>query len=217
MVLIKDENFRHPILIDVFKANSDKNNQYDLPVWFQGHLLLANFDYQKEATNLTTLGDAHGYQHIWKEAVGKAKNDNAHIDWFSNGKFYSMTSVVDPEDELIFARLGANDPEFNLRNDPTFIIRKKEKKQATFVSIIEPHGAYSTVTELAEHPFTSIENVRILQDNAQYSVIQFSSKSGKNWTLMLAHEDASESSQHQINVGNQKFEWTGVYQLKKML
>ncbi len=214
MVLVKDENFHHPILIDVFKANSDKNNQYDLPIWFQGHLLLTNFDYQKEASTLNTLGEAHGYQHVWKEAVGKTEEGNAHVDWFSNGKFYSMTSVVDQEDELIFARLGANDPEFNLRHDPAFIIRKKEKKQATFVSIIEPHGAYSTVTELSEDPFTSIKNVSILHDDAKYTVIQFSHKSDKEWTLMLAHEDASETSQHKINVDDEIFEWTGVYQLK---
>ena len=100
----------------------------------------------------------HGYQHLWKEAAGKVQESgNAHINWFSNGKFYSMMSVVDPSDELIFARLGANDPNFNLRHDPTFIIRKKDKKQVTFVSIIEPHGAYNPVAEIAEHPFTSVE------------------------------------------------------------
>ncbi len=214
MVLVKDENFRHPILIDIFKANSEKNNQYDLPVWFQGHLLLTNFDYKKEATTLNTLGTGHGYQHLWKEAVGKAKDGTAHINWFSNGKFYSMISVVEPEDELIFARLGANDPEYNLRNDPSFIIRKKDKKEATFVSVIEPHGDYNWVTELSEQPFASVEKVSILHDDNQYTILQFSNKAGKEWTLMLANQDASETSQHKINVGDKVFEWIGVYQLK---
>jgi len=214
MVLVKDEDFKHPILIDVFKAASKENSQYDLPTWFQGHLLLTNFDYKSEKTTLNTLGEGHGYQHLWKEAAGKAKGDNAHINWFSNGKFYSMTSVVDAEDELIFARLGANDPEYNLRHDPTFIIRKKDAKQATFVSVIEPHGGYNWVSELAEHPFTSVEKVSILHDDDNYTIIQFSNKAGKEWTLSLAHKDASETSKHQVKVGAEFFEWIGVYHLK---
>jgi len=214
MVLVKDENFRHPILIDVFKATSKNASQYDLPIWFQGHLLLANFDYDSELTTLHTLGEGHGYQHLWKEAVGQTKEGNAHVNWFSQGKFYSMTSVVEEEDELIFARLGATDPEFNLRHDPAFIVRKKDKKQATFVSIIEPHGAYNPVSEIAEHPFTSVEKVSVLHDVAEYTIIQFSNKSGKEWTLMLAHQDASEMSKHKVSVNGKVFEWSGVYHLE---
>ena len=213
MVLVKDKNFRHPILIDVFKATSENKHQYDLPIWFQGHLLLTNFDYKKENTTLNILGKGHGYQHLWKEAIGKTEGELAHINWFSNDKFYSMTSAVSPEDELIFARLGANDPEFNLRHDPAFIIRKKDSKDATFVSIIEPHGIYNRVTELAEHPFTSIEKLSVLYDDANYTIIQFSNKEGKEWTLSLAHNDASVMSKHQVKVGATSFEWTGVYWL----
>ncbi len=213
MVLVKEESFRHPILIDVFKASTPKESQFDLPVWFQGQLLLTNFDYQSEMTSLSTMGDGHGYQHLWKEAVGKPTGDNAHINWFSNGKFYSMTSAVGAEDELIFARLGANDPEYNLRRDPTFVIRKKNQKQATFVSIIEPHGAYNWVTELAEEPFTSIEKVSILHDDVDYTIIQFNNKAGKEWRLMLANQDASETTKHKVEIDNKVFEWTGVYEL----
>lgn len=214
MVLVKDENFRHPILIDVFKATSETNSQFDLPIWFQGHLLLTNFDYDSELTTLKPLGDGHGYQHLWKEAAGKAKGENAHINWFSNGKFYSMTSVVDAADELILARLGANDPEFNLRHDPTFIIRKKDQKNATFVSIIEPHGAYSTVTELSEQPFTSIEKVSVLHDDAAYTVIQFNNKAGKTWTLSLANKEASNEATHSIEINGKSHEWQGPFKLK---
>lgn len=214
MVLVKDESFKHPILIDLFKASTKDKSQFDLPIWFQGHLLLTNFDYASELNSLKTLGNGHGYQHLWKEASGKAKGDNAHINWFSNGKFYSMISAVDTADELIFARLGANDPQYNLRHDPTFIIRKKEVKDATFVSIIEPHGKYTWSTELAEQPFTSIEKLAILQDDENYTIIQFSNKAGKEWTLSLAHNDASETSKHRVKVGTTIFEWTGVYQLK---
>ncbi len=214
MVLVKAEEFRQPILIDVFKASTPTKSQFDLPVWFQGHLLQTNFDYQSATTSLHTMGDGHGYQHLWKEAVGQPTEDHAQINWFSNGKFYSLTSAVGTDDELIFARLGANDPEFNLRHDPTFIIRKKDQQQVTFVSIIEPHGAYNRVTELADAPFSSIEKVSIIYDDEAYTIIQFSNKAGKKWTLMLAHQDASETAQHKVAIDHTFFEWTGVYYLK---
>ena len=88
LVLVKDEAFRHPILVDVFRASTPKESQFDLPVWFQGHLLRTNFDYKSEMTSLNTLGDGHGYQHLWKEAAGTPKEKTAHINWFSNRKFY---------------------------------------------------------------------------------------------------------------------------------
>jgi len=214
MILVKDEGFQQPILIDVFKVTSKTKSQYDLPVWFQGHLLLTNFDYQPELATLNTLGTGHGYQHLWKEAVGKSKGSNAHINWFSNGKFYSMTSVVGEKDELIFARLGANDPSFNLRHDPAFIIRKRDSTQATFVSIIEPHGAYSLTTEAAEYPFTSIDTLSIIHDDLDYTIIRFSNKSEKEWILMLANLDASETSSHKVPVDETYYEWTGAFFLK---
>ena len=45
--------------------------------------------------------------------------------------------------------IGANDPEFNLRNEQTLIIRKKNTKNTVFASIIESHGTYDPVSELA--------------------------------------------------------------------
>ncbi|MCL4116256.1 UNVERIFIED_CONTAM: hypothetical protein GTU68_048567 [Idotea baltica] len=215
MLLVKDEEFRQPFLIDVFRVTSENESQYDLPIWFQGHLLLTNFDYQSEMSEMKTLGTGHGYQHLWKEAVGKSNEDNAHINWFANGKFYSMTSVVGKDDDLIFARLGANDPEFNLRHDPTYIIRKKDSKRATFVSLIETHGSYDPVVEVAEDPFTSIDQISLIHDDSDYTIITFSNKKGKEWILMLANQDASEISKHKLLVEGISYEWTGVFHLKK--
>ena len=174
-----------------------------------------NFEYESRLSALEPLGDGHGYQHIWKEAAGNAAAGNAHINWFSNQKFYSLISVVEPGDDLIFARLGANDPNFNLRHDPAFIIRKKEKKEATFVSIIEPHGAYDPVTELSEQPFTSLEKVSVLQDDEDYTLIQFSNKGGKSWTLCLANSNASKVADHRLEIEEGVYSWQGPFFLKR--
>lgn len=216
IALLNDENFRNPILIDVLRVTAEKENQYDLSIWFQGHLLQASFEYQAELTALKLLGDSHGYQHIWKEAEGQAADDNAQITWFNHGKFYSMTSAVNKTDDLIFARGGGNDPNFNLRHDPAFIIRKKNAKDATFVSIIESHGEYNPVAEIPSQPFTSIEAVEVLHDNTDYTIVSFKNKSGKTWTLMLANEDASKNAKHQVKVGQTLYEWTGSFNLKSL-
>jgi len=132
LFLLKDEKFRNPIVVDVFRVISEDENQYDLPTWFQGHLLSTNFEYATQTEQLTTLGDGYGYQHLWKEASGKSIGDGNQITWFTHlndgggqvrGKIFTMTTSSMPNDELIFARGGANDPNFNLRRDPTFIQR----------------------------------------------------------------------------------------------
>ncbi len=215
MVLVKEEDFRDPILIDVFRVNSDKPSQFDLPVWFQGHLLQTNFDYESAVGKLEPLGDDHGYQHLWKEATGKTDSGNAHINWFSNRKFYSMITVVGKEDELIFARLGANDPNFNLRHDPAFIVRKKNRKHATFVSVIEPHGGYNPVTELSDQPFTSLDKVSLLYDDMNYTVIRFSNVSNNSWTLCLSNKDASTETEHVLEVAGEVHSWQGPFILKQ--
>jgi len=211
MAMFKDKGLRQPILIDVFRIESKTNNQYDLPIWFHGHLLQTNFEYEKQTQALRTLGKGHGYQHLWKEAMGSSKDEMAKITWFSNGKFYSMTSAVDATDELIFARLGANDPSYNLRTDPAFVIRKKDKQQTVFASIIEPHGRYNPVSEIAEDPFSSIVKLRVLHDDENYTFLRFNNKSGKEWTLMLANKDANPTNKHQVKIGEESYDWKGPF------
>ncbi len=213
LVLFKTKDFSEPLLIDIFKVNSDSKSQYDLPLWYQGHLMQTNFEYKKETTTLKQLGDSAGYEFLWKEAVGHTNGDNAKLTWFGNGKFYSITAVVGKKDDLIFARLGANDPQFNVRPDPAFIIRKKDSKNAVFVSIIEPHGEYNPVEEIANDPFTSVKDVSVLHDDEAYTIVHFSNSAGKNWVLLLANNNASKSAQHAVAVGEKTYSWTGVVSL----
>src|SRR3546814_19480051 len=48
---------------------------------------------------------------------------------------------------FIVAESGANDPEFNLRREPALIQRVEGAADATFVSLLEPHGAYDASSE----------------------------------------------------------------------
>lgn len=222
LVLLKDKNFRNPLLIDVFRVDSENENQYDLPTWFQGHLLSTNFEYATQTQQLVTLGNGHGYQHLWKEANGKSAEEGNQVTWFTHlndgggqtrGKFFTLTTSSLPNDKLIFARVGANDPNFNLRHDPTFIQRRKAKS-TVFASVVESHGIYNPVSEIPLSPFSGLKSVEVLLDSKEYSVIKITHKAGKTWTLAIANQDASELSKHQVNIGKEELSWVGVFELK---
>ena len=219
LILLKDENFRNPLLIDVFRVESENENQYDLPTWFQGHLLSTNFDYKTQTEQLTTLGKANGYQHIWKEASGKSDSKGNQITWFTHqgdgggqvrGKIFTMTTSSVANDELILGRIGANDPSFNLRHDPTFIQRRKAKN-SIFASIIESHGTYDPVSETPLSPFSGVKSVEVVHDSKEYSVVRILHHSNKTWTVCISNKNASEDGVHGIEIKGESYKWQGPY------
>lgn len=223
LILLKDENFRNPVLIDVFRVESENRNQYDFPTWFHGHLLSSNFEYATQTNRLTTLGTDHGYQHIWEEANGKSSGEGNQITWFTHqgdgggqvrGKIFTMTTSSEKNDELIFARAGANDPNFNLRHDPVFIQRRKAGN-SVFASVIESHGTYDPVSEIPLSPFSELESVEVIHNNEDYSIISFSKKNGMMWMLFIANNDNSEETEHEIKVDGTAYNWTGSFNLIK--
>jgi len=214
MILLKDEHFRKPLILDIFKVESDRENQYDLPLWFMGHLLSTSFEYEKENVTLAPLGADYGYQHLWKEAAGKERDKSAQITWFGHRKFYTMTRSTNQDDELIFVKIGANDPNFNLRNDPALIQRKKASKNALFVSAIESHGTYNPVSELSVNPFSGIEKIDILHDSKEHTVFKVSSRSSKTWIVGISNQDDNKNKIHKVKIGDGQIEWTGPHFLK---
>lgn len=221
-VLLKDESLKNPILIDVLKVTSAKENGYDLPTWFHGHLLSTNFDYDRQMNSMTTLGTGHGYQHIWKEASGKSSGESTQLTWFTpqtigsgevEGKIFTMTTSATPEDELILARAGANDPSFNLRPDPVFI-QRRTGVNTVFASVIESHGTYDPVSEIPSNPFSEFKSVVVIYDQPDYTAIKITQQEGKVWTLILANTDASEQSTHQLKIEEKMFAWKGPYLIK---
>ena len=54
-------------------------------------------------------------------------------------------------------RLGANDPKYNLRPDPSFILRQKNAQNHTFVNVLEPHGSKNYSTEIVTKPYGDVK------------------------------------------------------------
>jgi len=213
MAIIKDEDFEKPYVLDIMKVTSAKANQYDFPFYYFGQILQANFEYKTQNV-LKPLGTKNGFQHLFLEATAKANNDNSKFSWFNNNQFYTITIATSKNDDILFARIGANDPEFNLRRDPTLILRRKNTKNTIFVSAIETHGSYSPVTESAVNSNSSIKELKMVYDGEDYTAIEITNIKGNAKLFITANTNASKEAKHKLTINDKDYEWSGSYYFK---
>jgi hypothetical protein len=209
MAIIKDENFEKPFLLDIMRVKSDSKNQYDFPYYFMGQVLDVNFKYDAPQI-LRPLGDANGYQHLFVEGKGNAADENSKFSWLGNGKYYTLTALTDETDELYFTRIGANDPEFNLRRDASLMLRRNDQ-DTVFVSIIEPHGSYSPVTELSQNSKSNIAKLSMLIDDENYTGVSIMDLDGKQQIFIISNNSPSKTAEHSVKINGKKYAWTGPY------
>ncbi|MEM8887514.1 MAG: heparinase II/III family protein [Bacteroidota bacterium] len=215
LCLLTDEAFEKPLLIDVFRVQSEEAHQLDLPFHFQQQLLSTNFSYETFGERLQVLGEKHGYEHAWKEAEGSPTEHEVRLGWFSDNKFYELTTVAEASDKLILARAGANDPNFNIRRDAFLILRKAAKKDALFVSTLRAHGSYSPVSEIPENPYPDPISVQILLDQRDYSIVEISTVNSSPMVLMIANSSNDPEQKHHLVLGGKEFSWEGPVSLIK--
>ena len=216
MAIIKPDSFAKPLVLDILKVTSKTKNQYDLPFYFMGQVLKTNFDYESPSS-LTTMGDASGYQHLYLEGKGKPSSDSSQFNWLVGGKFYTLTAASKANDELLFARLGAKDPEFNLRRDAALMFRRKDVSDTLFVSVIEPHGHYSPVSELSVNPNSNIASVKVVVDSDAYTVVVIETLGDRSSLFIVSNQDAAATRQHRLKIGSKQYSWQGPYHLEAVL
>jgi hypothetical protein len=210
VAMVNDESFEKPFILDLFKVMSETKNQYDLPYNYLGQIIKASFDYEVPKV-LKPLGKNHGYQHLYLEAKGTADFGTTQFSWMNNNKFYTLTTATLEDDELILARVGANDPEFNLRRDPSIIIRRPNAKDTLFASVIEPHGNYSPVTESAFNSNSNIIELTVLRDDEAYTAVSIKSVKGGVRLFIVSNSNVKETASHNVNIGGQDYSWYGPY------
>lgn len=210
MALIQEDGFEKPFLLDIIQLDSKTANQYDLPFYYLGQFISANFAYEIPKS-LEPFGKANGYQHLWKEGSTLLSTDNSKISWLNEGSFYTLTSIAQPNDEVFFVRIGANDPSFNLRREPGIIFRKKNTQKATFVSVLETHGNYKTVTELATNSSSNIASLKVVYEDPNYIGVEIKSKSGAVALFVLATKNNKENQKHRLQINNKTHNWVGAY------
>ncbi|QDG36868.1 alginate lyase family protein [Alteromonas mediterranea] len=210
MAVIKDEYFEKPFLLDILRVDSDKKNQYDLPFYYMGQIIDKNFSYQSPTT-LSPFGEDNGYQHLFVEGKGNANNGNTKFQWLGNGKYYTLTTVTHADDEVYLTRIGANDPDFNLRRDAAITLRRNDTADTVFVSVVEPHGSYSPVSESSVNSRSSIASVNVVLDNDDYTGVSITDVKGNIQLFVIANGNSDKSVEHAVTIAGQDYSWTGPY------
>jgi len=214
MAMVDLEELEHPLVIDLLSVQAPAETRYDLPLYYVGEFMSSNQELQTN-NDLTPMGKESGYQHLWAEAQADLTGDLYSMTWFNTKRFYTLTSVIQSGDQMIMTRIGANDPNFNLRRDPG-IIHRRTGGNTVFASLYEIHGSYDYSTERPLNLFTSIADLKVLHQSAEYVVVRFQLNSGEEYQLAFSLKDDSESSQHAVKSAKGQCTWQGVYEFKKI-
>ena len=210
LAVVQNEEMELPFVLDVYRYDAEEEHVFELPFYYLGQLISTNLDIKSEGS-LKPLGKTNGYQHLWKESKGQTQQGNARLTWFNGNRFYSLTSTVNEGDEFILGRIGANDPEFNLRRDPVWIQSRSGSTTGVFVSLIEAHGHYDPVSEIATNAYSSVAGLEIIYSDKNYTGIDIRFNSGKHQKVLLSMKDASFDKKHSIEIEGQTFTWSGPY------
>jgi oligo-alginate lyase len=209
MFLVKSGKLDNPIVIDIYRLASKNQHQYDYPIHFNGQPILVDFPYESNKNMQKPLGEDFGYQHIWKEASGKT-DKTIKFTWLDENRYYSLISSPFPETELIFGRIGANDPSFNLRSEP-MIIQRRSGENMIFASVIEPHGYFNEAGEKSVNARGFIENVKVIGHNEKATIIEVTGKNDLFWRFIVNNGFASNTKKHEVIFDDAKYNWIGNY------
>ncbi len=198
-----------PLIIDLFRLLSTSIHQYDLPFNYCGTIISTNFKYSPSISTLKSLGTKNGYQFLWKEAEAKLNVPMTQFTFLNDQLFYTISSLVKDSSQAFFTRTGANDPNFNLRREPSYILRSKSANQ-TLLNVIELHGGYNTSTEIANGAYSSVSSIKLLQDNENYTAGMITINS-KQLIVIQSNKIFDKNEKHQFNNEGLNFEWTGPF------
>ena len=207
VAMVRDARLEHPVILDVFRLASEKSHRYDYPFHYQGHFLQTNVKLTPHAAERHPLGKRDGYQHLWVEAEGQAQGP-ASFTWLNGKLFYTITTAADDSTRVLFTRIGANDPDFNLRNEPAFMLRQ-EGATHVFASAIEPHGRWDGVSENTHGGEPFIRSVRVVAATGEGTVVRITGEKNLEWTLMIANAAPAAAAKHTVSTGTETFSWEG--------
>lgn len=209
LALLSHPDLEHPVVLDLLSATGKSASTYDLPLHYAGHITALGFKPQSHVAERPVLGAAHGYQHVWVDGVARPAPQEAWATWLLAGRFYTYRFIPQPGAELILAETGANDPNFNLRREPLFIQRAAGQTDATFVSVLEPHGEYNGSAEYTLAPRSRIASLERTAA-ADADVVSIGLATGRVVVLALAR-DPDPKARHRVQAGGRILEWTGPY------
>lgn len=208
LALLSDTDLAYPIAIDLLRVHGDKPARYDLPLHFNGHIMQVGFDIKQNLAERPLLGKANGYQHLWVDATAAPNDKQRTFEWMLGGRFYSWRFGASAPTSTILAQLGANDPDFDLRRPEMLIQRMDGRSDATFFSVLEPHGMYDNNAEITSGENSRIENMARL-DGKDAEVIVLTLAGGNTLALGVANDPSDSTTAHHVSGNGYDYRWTG--------
>ena len=196
-----------PLVLDLLRVDGEQPAQYDLPLHYAGQLIEVGFPLQSHSASRPVLGQANGYQHLWVDAIGRPTPNDSALTWMNGNRFYTYRMLLPQNAQLILAETGANDPNFNLRRQPVLIQRLSAATDATFVSLLEPHGHYDPDAETVTASRSRIKALRHSRQ-ADADLIAIEWLDGRTLVLALA-DDTDARAAHRVEHDGAPLAWTG--------
>ncbi|MBC9033707.1 alginate lyase family protein [Sphingomonas sp. JC676] len=207
MVLLPVEGLKQPLIVDLLRVTGDKPATYDLPLHYLGQIMDVGFAVKSNGAERPVLGKANGYQHIWVDATGTPTTANATLTWLNGDRFYTYRMLPPEGAQVILGESGANDPRFNLRREPLLIERVAGAKDATFLNLLEPHGAYDASAETttgSNSKVTALTRAR----SADAEIVTIKLVKGRTVILAVA-DSADPNAGHRATVAGRTIDWKG--------
>ena len=197
------------VVVDIFNVQGEKKHTFDLPLHYQGHFLATTNESKTVATEqLQPLGKENGYQHLWQQSEHQVPSQSAFgFTWINHNRFYTVHSWVNQPTKVFFARLGANDPHFNLRSEQVLLRRVEKRKDAVFVSVLETHGEYNGPAEFTKNNQPLIEQISYFEIDSN-QVVQIKNAKEQSYFIAFARK-SDKQAKHKVKVGDFTLNWEG--------
>jgi len=208
MFLVNEKRLPHPVIVDLYRINSKTAHLYDYPIHFNGQLITTNFEYTPDTTALMVLGNEFGYQHLWREAQADLQIENPSITWLNGNRYYTVLMNAKKGSKLFFTRIGANDPHFNLRSEPMFLLRIGAADHL-FATVIEPHGYFNEAQEKSDGARPLLKEIEIIGHNDIATVVEIRGENEIFWQIIATNELSDPNAERTVRFNERSFSWTG--------
>ena len=214
LALLDDVLPAGPVVLDVLKVSGSGARQYDLPLHFKGQVIASRPALRSMTDTLRPLGGANGYQHLWLRAATEvAAGELFSITWLAGNRFYTYSVQAGAPLQVLFAELGANDPELSLRREQALIVRLDDAGDAVFLSVLEVHGSYDAAAESTSGSEGSIAAIeRFGGSDGGADVVRIASRQDEERFLALSY-NAAEELEHVAHAAGREFAWSGYFGL----
>lgn len=211
VLMLKLPGVSRHVLVDLFRLTSNVEHRYDYPLHYQGQIIRTDFVVHGEK-RLSPMGEQAGYQHIWEVAgSGLLRQPSVLVSWLHDDTYYTWVSAAARPGSVHFGRIGANDPQFNLRSEPVMILRQQGTTHL-FASVLETHGRFDESNEISEEARGRVCAVEVIGHDDIGSVIAITLVGGETLHVMSSNlPDVNADHQHSCTFGGRRFSWQGFY------